>query len=232
MVNKKSWEEFRATGLLMFINSFLHIFGWSIVMDIENEKVTSVYPARVKFRGFSEESQTKAYNKLAYYLKENGNKLYDEITEEEEQESGSGEEYETVYEINGLEIELPTFELDLTDRLEWVKLSDEITIRLLITSVNVDPEKTGLTKPITFSHPISTNSQTDQGAKRIYYIKVRNDNEYLDSSYVGSDITKEDCKYGFAYVWNDNSTITMTDLTGAIKSITVSGAIMKRKETR
>lgn len=82
MVNKKSWEEFRATGLLVFINSFLHIFGWSIVMDIENEKVTSVYPAQVKFRGFSEESQTKAYNKLTYYMKENGNKLYDDITEE------------------------------------------------------------------------------------------------------------------------------------------------------
>ena len=81
MVNKKSWEEFRATGLLMFINSFLHIFGWSIVMDIENEKVTSVYPAKVKFRGFSEESQTKAYNKLTYYMKENCNKLYDDITE-------------------------------------------------------------------------------------------------------------------------------------------------------
>ena len=81
MVNKKSWEEFRATGLLMFINSFLHIFGWSIVMNIENEKVTSVYPAQVKFRGLSEESQTKAYNKLTYYMKENCNKLYDDITE-------------------------------------------------------------------------------------------------------------------------------------------------------
>ena len=81
MVNKKSWEEFRATGLLMFINSFLHIFGWSIVMNIENEKVTSVYQEQVKFRGFSEESQTKAYNKLTYYMKENCNKLYDDITE-------------------------------------------------------------------------------------------------------------------------------------------------------
>ena len=29
MVVKKSWSQFRETGLVVFINSFLHIFGWA-----------------------------------------------------------------------------------------------------------------------------------------------------------------------------------------------------------
>lgn len=48
----------------------------------------------------------------------------------------------------------------------------------------------------------------------------------------GSNISKTDRKYGFSYVWKDNSTITISDLTGDIKSITVSGVIMKRKEVK
>lgn len=62
MVTEKTWEDFRSTGLLLIINQFLHIFGWAIVFDYETyDKETEtgiirrVYPARVKFRGFSSE---------------------------------------------------------------------------------------------------------------------------------------------------------------------------------
>ena len=54
MVNKKTWKEFRDTGLLWFINTILHAFGWSIVIEYENVEITDCYPARVKFRGFNE----------------------------------------------------------------------------------------------------------------------------------------------------------------------------------
>ena len=57
--NKKSWEEFRATGLLWFINTILHMFGWAIVVNIEHGEIIDVYPARVEFRGFSESTNTK-----------------------------------------------------------------------------------------------------------------------------------------------------------------------------
>lgn len=53
MVEKKGWKEFRDTGLLWFINSILHLFGWAIVIAInEDGEITDAYPARVKFRGF------------------------------------------------------------------------------------------------------------------------------------------------------------------------------------
>ena len=76
--NKRTWEEFRATGLLWFINTILHMFGWAIVVNIEREEVIDVYPARVEFRGFSESSNTKGYINVTKYLKENIDTLLEE----------------------------------------------------------------------------------------------------------------------------------------------------------
>jgi hypothetical protein len=72
MVEEKNWNEFRDTGLIWFINTTLHMFGWALVMEVdENNNVTRVYPARVKFRGFSEKINTGGYQKVSKYLKEN-----------------------------------------------------------------------------------------------------------------------------------------------------------------
>lgn len=78
MVNKKSWEDFKKSGLLWFINMLLHTFGWAIVYDIEDEKITNVYPARVKFRGFPEQSNTEGYIKVSQYMKDNIDELLEE----------------------------------------------------------------------------------------------------------------------------------------------------------
>lgn len=75
MVERKTWEEFRNLKLLWFINQTLHLFGWAIVVNIENEKVVDCYPARVKFRGFSEKDNTEGYIKLTEYLKNNIDEL-------------------------------------------------------------------------------------------------------------------------------------------------------------
>ena len=69
--HKKSWDEFRRSGLMTFMNSFLHIFGWAIVLEVDDGKVTSVYPARTVFRGFPEQSMTAAYQKVAKYMAKN-----------------------------------------------------------------------------------------------------------------------------------------------------------------
>lgn len=71
MIEKKSWEEFRTTGLLWFINTILHLFGYAICCEVENGKVTDVYPARVNFRGFGETYNTEGYQKVSEYLKNN-----------------------------------------------------------------------------------------------------------------------------------------------------------------
>lgn len=80
-VIEKSWEEFRDSGLLWFINTILHMFGWAICINIENNKVISAYPARVTFRGFNEETNTIGYQKVTAFLKQNINQLLNESME-------------------------------------------------------------------------------------------------------------------------------------------------------
>jgi hypothetical protein len=84
MITKKSWEEFQKTGLLWLINSILHLFGWAIVFEVYNndpDNILNVYPARVKFRGFREESNDRGYKKITKYLKENIDDLISECEE-------------------------------------------------------------------------------------------------------------------------------------------------------
>lgn len=77
-VEKRTWDEFRKSGLFMFVNVILHAFGWALCVEVEYDKekqietgpVTSVFPARVKFRGFSEDDQTEMHERIASYLAE------------------------------------------------------------------------------------------------------------------------------------------------------------------
>lgn len=59
----------------------LHTFGWAICINIDNinsEKIVDVYPARVKYRGFSEKNNTDGYIKVSKYMKENVDELLEE----------------------------------------------------------------------------------------------------------------------------------------------------------
>ena len=78
MVEGKTWEEFRDSKLLWFMNTILHTFGWAIVVESDNDVITDVYPARVKFRGFSEKINTEGYIGLSKYIKENCEELLKE----------------------------------------------------------------------------------------------------------------------------------------------------------
>lgn len=81
MVEEKSWNEFRDSGLLWLTNTLLHTFGWALVVEVENEKCTNAYPARVKFRGFSENCNTEGYKKVSQFLKDNIDELNKEANE-------------------------------------------------------------------------------------------------------------------------------------------------------
>lgn len=81
MVKRRSWEDFRSNGLLWLINSILHIFGWAICFEYNDEDPTElleVYPARVKYRGFSEECNDRGYKNISRYMKYNSANLYEE----------------------------------------------------------------------------------------------------------------------------------------------------------
>jgi hypothetical protein len=78
MVTRKSGKEFRETGLLWFANTILHMFGWAIVWNPDNDEI---YPARVKFRGFQPELNDTGYQNVSLYLKNNIDELLKEAQE-------------------------------------------------------------------------------------------------------------------------------------------------------
>lgn len=82
MINEKSWEEFRNSGMLWFINVILHTFGWAIAYDTSDDKIVRVFPARVRFRGFSERTNTEGYIKLSKYMANNAKDLLEEAEED------------------------------------------------------------------------------------------------------------------------------------------------------
>jgi hypothetical protein len=82
MIDKRTWKEFRDAGLLWWINTTLHMFGWALVYNMDNEgEVESVYPARVKFRGFDTKSVEQGYIKVTQYLADNIEELNKETKE-------------------------------------------------------------------------------------------------------------------------------------------------------
>lgn len=82
MVNEKSWKQFRDSGLLWWINMILHTFGWSIVVNVEEDgTISNGYPARVKYRGFGNEYNSIGYKQVSKYMNENAEQLQKESRE-------------------------------------------------------------------------------------------------------------------------------------------------------
>lgn len=78
-VERKSWREFQLTGLIWWINTMLHTFGWAIAYDVNKDgEIENVYPARVKYRGFSQDLIEDGYKKVTKYMKDNAKELYEE----------------------------------------------------------------------------------------------------------------------------------------------------------
>lgn len=84
MVDKRSWKEFRNSGMLWWANMILHTFGWAIVLELDDDgEVVQVFPARVKYRGFSEKSNSTGYKRVSQYMKDNAEDLVKEANDEE-----------------------------------------------------------------------------------------------------------------------------------------------------
>jgi len=78
MVKIKTGQEFRESGLLWFINSILHTFGWAIAWNPDTDELLAT---RVKFRGFDEKTSTAGYQKVSQYLKDNIDEILKESLE-------------------------------------------------------------------------------------------------------------------------------------------------------
>lgn len=74
-----TWDEFRDNGMLFFVNQQLHVLGLAITITLDDDgKVTNPMPARVKFRGFDDKSQTEQHIKIANYIAKNAQALKEE----------------------------------------------------------------------------------------------------------------------------------------------------------
>lgn len=82
-VKEKSWDDFRKSGALWMVNNLLQVFGWSIVIEVDQETdtVINVFPGRVKYRGYTLDTSHKNCIRLAAYMKENADDLLNEALE-------------------------------------------------------------------------------------------------------------------------------------------------------
>lgn len=82
MIDQRTWKEFRKTGLLWFINSFLHAFGWAIVIGMnDNGEIKEIFPARCKFRGFDQQTMIDGHRQVSQHLKDNIDEIKKEADE-------------------------------------------------------------------------------------------------------------------------------------------------------
>jgi hypothetical protein len=81
---RKTWEEFKAAGLLWWVNRGLHLFGWAIVVEeIPGGSIGEVYPARVAWRGFMVGDEVAGFRKLTHHIEENAAELRKEVDEDD-----------------------------------------------------------------------------------------------------------------------------------------------------
>jgi len=70
-IERRTWEEFRENGLLWWVNRALHVFGWAIIVVVDNEEeeeVSDIYPARVPYRGFPEKREEAGFRHLSAWM--------------------------------------------------------------------------------------------------------------------------------------------------------------------
>lgn len=70
-LEKATWEEFRDSSLLWWINQTLHLFGWCIILEKTANGFLYAVPAKTKYRGFSTERNTKGYRDLTKHIADN-----------------------------------------------------------------------------------------------------------------------------------------------------------------
>lgn len=81
MTTEKELQNFKDSGMLWFVNTILHTFGWAIVIEYEGKQATRMYPTRTKLRGFTEQANTKGYINVSKYMKEHADELYLDVSE-------------------------------------------------------------------------------------------------------------------------------------------------------
>lgn len=68
-MTETGWDEFYESGMLWMVNRTLHIFGWSIVLQYEDDgSVSRAWPSRTKWKGFGQETNEAGYARVESWL--------------------------------------------------------------------------------------------------------------------------------------------------------------------
>ena len=83
-MKKQKWKKFQESGLLWWVNRSLCLFGWVIVVEEDESSgdIISVYPKRVKYRGFCEDVEERGFETLTKHLADNSEALVKETKTE------------------------------------------------------------------------------------------------------------------------------------------------------
>lgn len=109
-IQRRGWEEFSEAGMLWWINRLLHTFGWSIVLEKdENGHIVGVFPARTSWLGFDEDTDDEMLNAFQRHVVIGGieeafpDRLtdYDLCPHEGCSECDENEDYDRKHELNG-----------------------------------------------------------------------------------------------------------------------------------
>lgn len=81
---KRTWTEFRDSGMLWWCNRILHIFGWAIVFNVDDVtgEILSVEPNRTVWRGFTPELEANGFERVTAWMASNVEDLQREVSEE------------------------------------------------------------------------------------------------------------------------------------------------------
>lgn len=77
---RESWESFRAAGMLWMANRILHVFGWAIVVEIDDatDRILGAHPRRATWRGFCPEAEERGFISVSRFMRAAGATLADE----------------------------------------------------------------------------------------------------------------------------------------------------------
>lgn len=72
-MKKQSWEDFRLAGLLWYVNRILHVFGWTIVLEVnDDDTIADAWPSRTRWKGFSPELDAVNFDRMRQTMRDVG----------------------------------------------------------------------------------------------------------------------------------------------------------------
>ena len=77
---KHSWTEFREAGMLWLVNRMLHVFGWAIVVEVDDAtgEAHDAYAVRTEWRGFPPDRDELGHIRVSEWMAKAGSAIAEE----------------------------------------------------------------------------------------------------------------------------------------------------------